>query len=143
MRLWSLHPSYLDTKGLLAAWREGLLAQKVLAGKTKGYRNHPQLLRFKQHPFPQRAIGYYLLGIWNEADRRGYSFTRSKVKNAKGKLSKIAVTSGQLRYEWAHLRKKLKERDPARFKTMREKEKPRLHPNFRTVPGPVADWEKV
>jgi len=31
MRLWSLHPRYLDAKGLVALWREGLLAQKVLA----------------------------------------------------------------------------------------------------------------
>jgi len=141
MRLWSLHPSSLDTKGLLAVWREGLLAQKVLAGKTRGYRNHPQLLRFKQQPSPKKAIGYYLLEVWNEADRRGYSFTRNKVKNAKGKLKKIAVTTGQLRYEWEHLRKKLKKRDPAKLHAL--KGKPRLHPNFRTVPGPVADWEKI
>ncbi len=48
MRLWSLHPKYLDRQGLLAVWREGLLAQKVLQGKTKGYKNHPQLKRFQQ-----------------------------------------------------------------------------------------------
>ncbi|MEN6399799.1 MAG: pyrimidine dimer DNA glycosylase/endonuclease V, partial [Rectinema sp.] len=29
MRLWTLHPQYLDQKGLTAAWREGLLAKKV------------------------------------------------------------------------------------------------------------------
>ncbi len=83
MRLWSLHPRYLDTKGLLALWREGLLAQKVLAGKTKGYRNHPQLDRFKAHPQPRRAIGRYLLEVWKEADRRGYAFEHRKVKNAR------------------------------------------------------------
>ena len=43
MRLWSLHPKYLDKLGLLGLWRESLLAQKVLLGKTKGYKNHPQL----------------------------------------------------------------------------------------------------
>jgi hypothetical protein len=32
MRLWSLHPRYLDAKGLQAVWREGLLAKKVLQG---------------------------------------------------------------------------------------------------------------
>ncbi|HKX52383.1 MAG TPA: pyrimidine dimer DNA glycosylase/endonuclease V [Nitrosospira sp.] len=37
MRLWTLHPRYLDTKGLVAAWREALLAQKVLSGLTSGY----------------------------------------------------------------------------------------------------------
>ena len=36
MRLWSLHPRYLDAKGLVALWREGLLAQAVLKGQTKG-----------------------------------------------------------------------------------------------------------
>ncbi len=40
MRLWSLHPKYLDVKGLVRAWREGLLARKALGGETKGYRNH-------------------------------------------------------------------------------------------------------
>lgn len=47
MRIWSLHPKYLDTKGLVALWRETLLAQHVLSGKTKRYKNHPQLARFK------------------------------------------------------------------------------------------------
>lgn len=37
MRIWSLHPSYLDAKGLVALWRETLLAQKVLLGATVGY----------------------------------------------------------------------------------------------------------
>ena len=39
MRLWSLRPKYLDSQGLVALWREGLLAQAVLRGKTRGYRN--------------------------------------------------------------------------------------------------------
>ena len=46
MRLWSVHPRYLDTAGLTACWREALLAQKVLTGATRGYRRHPQLERF-------------------------------------------------------------------------------------------------
>ena len=48
MRLWSVHPKYLDSKGLVALWREALLAKQVLEGGTKGYRNHPQLDRFKK-----------------------------------------------------------------------------------------------
>jgi hypothetical protein len=43
MRLWSLHPQYLDPQGLVALWREALLAQAVLRGKTRGYKHHPQL----------------------------------------------------------------------------------------------------
>ena len=46
MRLWSLHPKYLDARGLVALWREALLAQAVLRGETRGYRHHPQLARF-------------------------------------------------------------------------------------------------
>lgn len=30
MRLWSIHPCYLDSKGLIALWRESLLAQACL-----------------------------------------------------------------------------------------------------------------
>ena len=143
MRLWSLHPQYLDTKGLLALWREGLLAQKVLAGKTKGYKNHPQLDRFKTHRFPQKAIGRYLLEVWKEADRRGYSFNKAKVKNAKSPISPIAVKRGQLEYEWNHLRKKLKVRDVDRYKMMKKSQPVKTHPFFRAVTGGVEQWEKV
>jgi hypothetical protein len=139
LRLWSLHPRYLDTKGLLAVWREGLLAQKVLQGRTRGYRNHPQLDRFKAQKDPRKAIGNYLLEVWKEAEARGYSFARAKVRRT-GKMKPIPVTRGQMKYEWGHLRKKLRKRDPMRLKTLKGKLK--LHPNFRSVPGPIAEWEK-
>ena len=142
MRLWSLHPGYLDTKGLLALWREGLLAQKVLAGKTKGYRNHPQLLRFKNHPFPKKAIGRYLLEVWKEAHRRGYAFQQGKIKNAVSKADPIPVTRGQLKYEWGHLRKKLRRRAPEQLSALPPLRIPRAHPAFRPVPGPLENWEK-
>ena len=143
MRLWSLHPKYLDTKGLLALWREGLLAQKVLAGKTKGYKNRPQLDRFKAHGSPRKAIGRYLLEVWKEADRRGYSFEYRKVKNAVSPVRPIAVTRGQLRYEWEHLRVKLKRRDLVWCKTMKKSQLIQTHPSFRATPGQVEKWEKI
>jgi Pyrimidine dimer DNA glycosylase (EC 3.2.2.17)/DNA-(apurinic or apyrimidinic site) lyase (EC 4.2.99.18) len=69
MRLWSLHPKYLDKLGLLGLWRESLLAQKVLLGKTKGYKNHPQLIRFKKTEDPILYIGTYLyMFIWKEKE---------------------------------------------------------------------------
>ena len=68
MRIWSLHPKYLDTKGLVALWRETLLAKQVLQNKTKGYRNHPQLNRFKNHSEPLEAINYYLSIVFKEAE---------------------------------------------------------------------------
>jgi hypothetical protein len=141
MRLWSLHPKYLDVKGLLALWREGLLAQKVLQGRTKGYRNHPQLDRFKAHPSPKAAIGRYLLEVWKEADRRGYSFARSKVKNATKKAGSIPVTRGQLTYERKHLERKLKRRDPDRLRDLMARTL-EVHPIFRRVPGKVETWER-
>ncbi|MFN3505685.1 MAG: pyrimidine dimer DNA glycosylase/endonuclease V, partial [Caldimicrobium sp.] len=60
MRLWSIHPMYLDARGLVALWREALLARKVLIGETSGYRNHPQLVRFKRSASPLDAINRYL-----------------------------------------------------------------------------------
>jgi hypothetical protein len=143
MRLWSLHPRYLDAKGLVALWREGLLAQKVLQGKTKGYRNHPQLDRFKNQPAPKTAIGRYLLEVWEEAERRGYSFDREKIKGAKKKLKLIPVTKGQLAYEWEHLRKKLKKRDSKRLAGMKKERTVQSHPSFKVVAGKVESWEKT
>lgn len=143
MRLWSLHPSYLDVKGLVALWREGLLAQKVLQGKTQGYRNHPQLERFKAHPSPRTGIGKYLLEVWKEADRRSYAFDRKKVRNAEGRAKKVPVTRGQLEYEWEHLRKKLRRRDPALYKASAKVRSIKAHPSFRVVAGKVAAWERT
>ena len=71
MRLWSLHPKYLDKLGLLGLWRESLLAQKVLLGKTRGYRNHPQLIRFKRTSDPILYIGTYLYYVYLEGKGRG------------------------------------------------------------------------
>ena len=70
MRLWSLHPKLLDRMGLLALWREGLLAQKVLLGQTAGYRFHPQLKRFQANKNPVGAISTYLWGVVDEARER-------------------------------------------------------------------------
>src|SRR6185436_1522217 len=83
MRLWTVHPRYLDAKGLVAAWREALLAQKILAGGTRGYKHHPQLIRFRSHPRPLPAIATFLLGIAQEAQRRGYRFDTCKISPRK------------------------------------------------------------
>jgi hypothetical protein len=142
MRLWSLHPRYLDAGGLVAAWREALLAQKVLQGKTRGYRRHPQLERFRQHPTPTAAIAAYLQGLYAEATRRGYQFDRSKIAS-RAQVKPIAVTQGQLGYEWQHLKRKLRQRDPARYRALLRAGFPEPHPLFRVVAGEVEAWEKV
>jgi hypothetical protein len=141
MRLWSLHPKYLDRQGLLAAWREGLLAQKVLQGGTRGYRNHPQLERFKLQPDPVAAISAYLKGIRAEAETRGYAFDRSRIVRKKAPPL-IACTRGQMTHELDHLKRKLQKRDAGRFEKLRHLRRALAHPLFVIVPGEVEIWEK-
>lgn len=142
MRLWSLNPSYLDTRGLLAVWREGLLAQRVLGGHTRGYRRHPQLERFRSHPSPAKAIALYLDGVFTEACARGYRFDRSKIEARIEPVPPIEVTEGQLRYELSHLAGKLESRDPARLARLDQDQLPEPNPLFVAIPGPVASWER-
>jgi hypothetical protein len=142
VRLWSLHPRYLDAKGLVALWREALLAQAVLAGRTRGYRHHPQLSRFSEAPAPRRRIAAYLRVVHGEAERRGYRFDAARIGRA-GALEPLAVTRGQLDYEWAHLRSKLKARAPRWLAGLGRVARPAPHPLFRVVAGGVADWEVV
>lgn len=141
MRLWTLHPRYLDAQGLVACWREALLAQKVLSGATRGYRNHPQLHRFRSAPDPMLAIAAFLHGIAAEAGQRGYKFDAGKIARPAG-APKMRETRGQLLYEWAHLRRKLRARSPALARQWREIDQPQPHPLFRVVAGEVREWEK-
>ena len=142
MRLWSLHPRYLDAKGLVALWRETLLAQAVLAGKTRGYRHHPQLVRFRSAPAPSMRVANYLRAVHAEATARGYRFDAGRIGRG-GRLDTIAVTDGQIDHEWAHLRAKLALRDPSRLAVLASVVQPEPHPAFHLVPGPVAEWEVV
>lgn len=141
MRLWSLHPKYLDARGLVALWREGLLAQAVLRGETTGYRRHPQLMRFQQHPGPIGCIAEYLRGVRDEAVSRGYCFAARKISRAQGS-GRLTVTRGQLDFEWQHLRHKLAIRDPQRLSHLAGLKHPQPHPLFRVLRGDVAHWEK-
>lgn len=141
MRLWTIHPAYLDAKGLVAAWREGLLAQKVLAGGTRGYTRHPQLARFRAAADPIAAIATFLAGIAAEAVQRGYNFDTSKIARPKS-TGQMEETSGQLLYEWKHLRAKLRSRSPETYRRIRDIKVPEAHPFFRIVPGNVREWER-
>jgi hypothetical protein len=143
MRLWSLHPRYLDAKGIVALWREALLAQHVFLDKTKGYRNHPQLERFREHPQPVAAIGAYLRAVTAEAESRGYNFDSSKIIMPEARPPLITVTEGQVEYEWQHLLRKLEVRDPDRLENLRHLTAAELHPLFCLIPGEIARWEKV
>jgi len=141
MRLWSLHPRYLDAKGLVALWREGLLAQAVLSGLTRGYRTHPQLERFRQHGDCAAAIATYLRHVADESQERGYNFDRSKL-GPNMTVVQLSVTDGQLRFEWQHLAAKLRQRDPARHARFADLRAPEAHPMFIITSGPVAEWER-
>ncbi|HTP62397.1 MAG TPA: pyrimidine dimer DNA glycosylase/endonuclease V [Burkholderiales bacterium] len=140
MRLWSLHPKYLDAKGLVALWREGLLAQAVLLGRTRGYKHHPQLARFLRTHSPSKHIAAYLRCVHSEAGRRGYRFDAGKIGRG-GTVEPLTVARGQLDYEWTHLSAKLKTRAPSWFSRFAAVKRPRPHPLFRIVAGGVAEWE--
>ena len=142
MRLWTLHPRYLDSNGLVALWREALLARAVLRGKTRGYRHHPQLERFRAHPFPISAINSYLAAVHAEATRRGYDFDRTKIGPIRDS-TRISVTNGQLSYEWMHLKTKLSHRDPESRRKLRGVHNPEMHPLFRIRRGAIESWERT
>lgn len=142
MRLWSIHPEYLDAKGLVALWREGLLAQKVLLGETTGYKNHPQLIRFKNARNPLGAIASYLRCVQAEAERRGYHFNNNKIIN-KSTKAKIPVTRGQIEYEFKHLLQKLKKREPELYKELKNSKRIKAHPLFEKTKGGIEAWEII
>jgi len=142
MRLWTVHPRYLDPQGLVALWREALLAKAVLRGETRGYRHHPQLARFRAHGAPRSAINAYLAAVYAEAASRGYDFDRSKIGPIRN-IAPIAATSGQIAYEWRHLLRKLRLRNPALYRRWRRTPSPGPHPLFRRVRGPVESWERA
>ena len=150
MRLWSLHPRYLDRQGLTAGWREALLAQAVLAGRTKGYTRHPQLRRFQATADPVATVGAYLELLADEAASRGYRYDRSRIITRPADPSawagRLEVSTGQLEHEWGHLVAKLALRSEEWLAGLRKAEPaglPQPHPVFRAVEGPVADWEVV
>jgi len=140
MRLWSLHPQYLDAKGLVALSREALLAQAVLNGQTRGYRQHPQLWRFERCTVPAMQVAGYLQAVYAEAHRRGYRFDAQKI-GAVARLEPMPVTRGQLEYERRHLMAKLAIRQPALLEALQDEDRPAPHPLFHLVEGPVEAWE--
>ena len=142
MRIWSIHPKYLDSKGLVALWRETLLAKHVLEGKTKGYLNHPQLNRFKASIEPLDAINQYLKAVYNEALKRHYKFDSSKFKESKKQLS-LTVTKKQVEFEFKHLLLKLSNRDKKIYNELKSCITIEPHPIFKIISGPIEPWEAI
>jgi hypothetical protein len=142
VRLWSLHPKYLDARGLVAVWREGLLALAVLEERTRGYRRHPQLDRFRSAHDPAGLVELYLLHVFEEGQARGYAFNREKIGNPSRRRS-LPVTTGQLDFELLHLKRKLRVRSPTAYARIRGLSRAEPHPMFRPVPGSVEPWERA
>lgn len=142
MRLWTVHPKYLDSRGLCGLWRESLLAQAVLSGRTAGYRNHPQLERFRLHNEPQRALSTYLLAVHAESQARGYRFDHTKIGDP-GARERMPETDGQLLWEWGHLMAKLRVRAPDAYGSYAGVRMPEPHPMFDIVAGPLREWERA
>jgi hypothetical protein len=142
MRIWSLHPKYLDAKGLVALWRESLLAKKVLEGKTKGYKKHPQLIRFINSGNAVGCINQYLTSVYENSLERGYNFNKNKV-NPDFVPTRLPVTDKQIKFELKHLLSKLETRDPEQFQKLSRKRKIIVHPLFRIIDGEIEPWEKL
>lgn len=143
MRIWSIHPVYLDQLGLVALWRECLLAQQVLLGRTTGYKKHPQLLRFQQQHDPLAFLANYLHVICNTADALGYKFAREKITLPfEVSLDHIVVTRGQIAYEWQHFLRKAEMRSRHKFLLLKELKDIKEHPSFCVIDGDIAAWEK-
>jgi len=146
LRIWSLHPKYLDPKGLVALWRETLLAQSVLkriaiGAATGGYSRHPQLARFLAQPSPIASIAEYLRAVHAEAHTRGYRFDAGKI-SPETTSTLIGVPSGQLEFERKHLLAKLERRAPEWRGPLAGRGNLAPHPLFRPEPVDVADWER-
>lgn len=127
MRLWSIHPRYLDPAGLTDCWREGLPAREVLCGRTSGYRNHPQLARFKEAENPVRAIDRYLETVWEESVRSGYRFDATKVVPDAGSV-RLTVSCGQPDYEFERLKRKSGLRSPKNYMRLAAVDRIEPHP---------------
>ena len=143
MRLWSLSPKYLDSKGLVALWREGLLAKKVLEGKTKGYKNHPQLERFKNRSDSLQLINLYLKEVYQEAESRGYNFSNKKLEKVATLGVRVKISQGQLEYEFAHLLTKLRIRDKQKYQELSSVNLIETNSIFERAAGGVEKWEKI
>lgn len=141
MRLWSLHPKYLDTKWLLACWREWLLARNVLLWITKWYKNHPQLDRFKASIDPIKSIDAFLTQIYLEANNRWYSFDYKKLGlvNDEGIIN---VNEWQVIFEFKHLLNKLQKRDKNNFIKYSKIKNIEVNPIFNIIEWNIEKWEK-
>lgn len=142
MRLWSIHPKYLDSKGLLGLWREALLAKKILQKKTKSYQNHPQMNRFKFLKTPVPVINTYLKHIYLESCNRGYCFNKRKLGRTFSK-TKLKINKGQIEYEFNLLKNKLSKRAKDTLNELKKVKLIEPNPLFKIIKGKIESWERI
>jgi hypothetical protein len=87
-------------------------------------------------------IGMFLLDIYDEASRRGYSFDRTKILRSDSCGQKISVGDGQVRYEFALLLSKLERRDRVKYAEISMTEDIRLNSVFTLGRGGIEPWER-
>src|SRR5215831_17922094 len=102
---------------------------------------HPQLERFRLCESPVDAISTYLWAVVDEAEARGYRFDPSKIVGPRTPIS-VCVTRGQMEFERAHLRRKLRVRDRRSLRRLTASSV-KAHPMLRIVRGDVECWEIV
>ena len=119
-----------------------MLAKNVLEEKTKGYKNHPQLIRFKNSANPLQGINQYLAAVYKESQTRGYHFNKDKLKIYNEPVT-LTVTRKQIEYETQHLLKKLKTRDMERYHRLLNETNIEPHPIFKIIDGEIEAWEIV
>ena len=115
----------------------------MLLGRTRGYKHHPQLQRFRGAADPVAFIAGYLRVVAEEAASRGYAFDAARIVVTSSPVRPIAETKGQLLYEWEHLGRKLARRSPEWYRDRVTGARPSAHPLFRIVAGGVRDWERI
>lgn len=155
MRLWTIHPKYLDGKRLTSQWKEGIqmmhiwkeIGENPEPAKRLGYVSHPQVRRLSNLLVADSGLislllHQHLTAVHEESVQRSYSFNKKLIddlapdcKNA----PKVYVTMGQVAYEFALMATKNNEWsqkvaiDPYML----------CNPIFQVVSGSIESWEKT
>jgi hypothetical protein len=141
MRIWSIHPKYLDSKELLNLWNETIQAKNEFLTKFSGHFSNKQLERFLDLKNPLEAINSYMSSIYREAVKRDFSVDDSFMDWDFDDSIQIPVTAGQISHEISKLKSRLRERDEKKLQKLNGRTFLELHPIFYSVPGTIEEWE--
>jgi len=75
MKIYLMHPSYLDSKRLVETWRSSVLIKNVLIGKGgKNLFYNKYVCLFSRSHYPINFIIRYMIDVKAEADKRDFKF---------------------------------------------------------------------